>query len=90
MMAMWLCCTQIFCLHGGLSPALDTLDHVRALDRIQEVCVSSNDKLLTEVGITGAVEQCVVNSLTGMHAAAQPVYSNPELQAVSCSYYALY
>jgi len=28
---------QIFCLHGGLSPTLDTLDHVRALDRVQEV-----------------------------------------------------
>ena len=28
---------QIFCLHGGLSPSLDTLDHIRALDRIQEV-----------------------------------------------------
>lgn len=30
-------CGQIFCLHGGLSPSLDTLDHIRALDRIQEV-----------------------------------------------------
>lgn len=29
--------TQIFCLHGGLSPSIDTLDHARALDRIQEV-----------------------------------------------------
>ena len=29
---------QIFCLHGGLSPSLDTLDNIRALDRIQEVC----------------------------------------------------
>ncbi len=28
---------QIFCLHGGLSPTLDTLDHMRALDRVQEV-----------------------------------------------------
>ena len=28
---------QIFCLHGGLSPSIDTLDNVRALDRIQEV-----------------------------------------------------
>ncbi|PAA91117.1 hypothetical protein BOX15_Mlig013788g3 [Macrostomum lignano] len=28
---------SIFCLHGGLSPSIDTLDHVRALDRIQEV-----------------------------------------------------
>lgn len=28
---------QIFCLHGGLSPNADTLDHVRAIDRIQEV-----------------------------------------------------
>ncbi|XP_025095599.1 LOW QUALITY PROTEIN: serine/threonine-protein phosphatase 2A catalytic subunit alpha isoform-like [Pomacea canaliculata] len=27
---------QIFCLHGGLSPSIDTLDHIRALDRIQE------------------------------------------------------
>jgi len=28
---------EIFCLHGGLSPSIDTLDNVRALDRIQEV-----------------------------------------------------
>jgi diadenosine tetraphosphatase ApaH/serine/threonine PP2A family protein phosphatase len=28
---------QIFCLHGGLSPTLEALDHIRALDRIQEV-----------------------------------------------------
>lgn len=28
---------QLFCLHGGLSPKLNTLDLVRQLDRIQEV-----------------------------------------------------
>jgi len=28
---------QVFCLHGGLSPSIDTLDQVRALDRLQEV-----------------------------------------------------
>jgi len=28
---------QIFCPHGGLSPGLDQLDHVRALDRFMEV-----------------------------------------------------
>ena len=28
---------KVFCLHGGLSPSLDTLDHIRQLDRIQEV-----------------------------------------------------
>lgn len=28
---------QIFCLHGGLSPTLETLDDVRKLDRVQEV-----------------------------------------------------
>jgi hypothetical protein len=27
----------VFCLHGGLSPSLDTLDNIRSLDRIQEV-----------------------------------------------------
>ena len=34
------CCgllLQVFCLHGGLSPTMDTLDHIRALDRVQEV-----------------------------------------------------
>lgn len=30
---------QIFCLHGGLSPSIETLDHIRALDRVQEVGV---------------------------------------------------
>jgi len=28
---------KIFCLHGGLSPSIDTLDQVRQLDRIREV-----------------------------------------------------
>ncbi|XP_076459376.1 serine/threonine-protein phosphatase 2A catalytic subunit beta isoform-like [Babylonia areolata] len=27
---------KVFCMHGGLSPSIDTLDHVRSLDRIQE------------------------------------------------------
>lgn len=29
--------TQIFTLHGGLSPSIETLDHIRMLDRFQEV-----------------------------------------------------
>jgi len=28
---------KIFCLHGGLSPNIETLDEIRALDRFQEV-----------------------------------------------------
>ena len=28
---------QVFCPHGGLSPSLDTLEHIRELDRTQEV-----------------------------------------------------
>ncbi len=28
---------QIFCLHGGLSPSVDLLDHIKSLDRIQEI-----------------------------------------------------
>uniref|UniRef100_A0A8C6CWE7 protein-serine/threonine phosphatase n=1 Tax=Moschus moschiferus TaxID=68415 RepID=A0A8C6CWE7_MOSMO len=33
---------QIFCLHGGLSPSIDTLDHVRALDHISETFSHAN------------------------------------------------
>lgn len=29
--------SQIFCLHGGLSPSIDTLDQIKQLDRVQEV-----------------------------------------------------
>ena len=28
---------SVFCLHAGLSPSLDTLDHIRELDRVQEI-----------------------------------------------------
>jgi serine/threonine-protein phosphatase 2A catalytic subunit len=28
---------KIFCLHGGLSPYIETLDQIRALDRFHEV-----------------------------------------------------
>lgn len=37
--------SQIFCLHGGLSPSIDTLDHIRALDRLQEVPHEVNIKV---------------------------------------------
>ncbi|GFY92119.1 protein phosphatase 2A-4 [Actinidia rufa] len=29
--------SEIFCLHGGLSPSIDTLDNIRNFDRVQEV-----------------------------------------------------
>ena len=37
---------KIFCLHGGLSPSIDTLDQARALDRCQEVRVRGCGGLL--------------------------------------------
>ncbi|XP_074565143.1 serine/threonine-protein phosphatase PP2A-2 catalytic subunit-like [Curcuma longa] len=29
--------SEIFCLHGGLSPSIETLDGIRSFDRVQEV-----------------------------------------------------
>lgn len=29
--------SEIFCLHGGLSPTIETLDDIRNFDRVQEV-----------------------------------------------------
>lgn len=37
MLSICYCDLQIFCLHGGQFPSLDTLDNIWALDRIQEV-----------------------------------------------------
>ncbi|XP_044537645.1 serine/threonine-protein phosphatase 2A catalytic subunit alpha isoform-like [Gracilinanus agilis] len=31
---------QVFCLHGGLSPSIDTLDHIRGLNRFKEIPLS--------------------------------------------------
>lgn len=28
---------QIFCLHGGLSPSIETLDAIKKLDRVQDI-----------------------------------------------------
>ena len=50
-LAVWRCCTEvfdclslsavingkIFCVHGGLSPSIQTIDQIRVIDRKQEV-----------------------------------------------------
>jgi diadenosine tetraphosphatase ApaH/serine/threonine PP2A family protein phosphatase len=63
------CLTQVFCLHGGLSPTLDTLDHIRALDRVQEVGplrVLETDRcsaLLKAKSSTGALRVAVLTRM---------------------------
>eukprot|EP00094_Tigriopus_californicus_P004504 TCALIF_04339-PA protein Name:"Similar to PPP2CA Serine/threonine-protein phosphatase 2A catalytic subunit alpha isoform (Oryctolagus cuniculus)" AED:0.14 eAED:0.14 QI:0/0.62/0.44/0.88/1/0.88/9/82/413 len=54
--------SQIFCLHGGLSPSIDTLDHIRALDRLQEVPheVKENDNNKSRVAARGGEEHLLL------------------------------
>lgn len=48
--------SQIFCLHGGLSPSIDTLDQIRQLDRLQEVPHEGYDLIFFMIFI----DQCVI------------------------------
>jgi hypothetical protein len=52
------CLGQIFCLHGGLSPSIDTLDHIRALDRLQEVSPSCHKFFYFRVAVFCVPGRC--------------------------------
>ena len=53
---------QIFCLHGGLSPSIDTLDHIRALDRLQEVPHEVFNELIIYYLLSICENTCVVGA----------------------------
>ena len=74
---------QIFCLHGGLSPTLDTTDHIRALDRVQEVralpaallgCTSKAASAACCLWYTGAISEPI--TLTQQLTAIRQQYDN--------------
>ena len=54
---------RIFCVHGGLSPNLASLDHIRALDRKQEVpneAMKNSDKKIAAVAFDNTISSSSV------------------------------
>ena len=64
---------QIFCVHGGLSPSIQTLDQIRALDRKQEV---PHDGPMCDLLWSDPEGTCFIYVSTQLEAIAHRIFSS--------------